>query len=222
MRTAFYFVGFVVFGLVLFWLLGEQWVEEGGWLERHGKWAWVVAVGLMIADIFMPIPTTAVITAMGQQYGSLLGGLVGVLGMTSAGIIAYGLTRILGRRFARWLLRDELERAEKFYRNNGMFAVACSRWLPLIPEAISCLAGLARMPFGKYCLALLCGSVPMSFAYATLAKLEGLTGSKMAPLIVSVLLPVPIWWVAGRLLHLRIREDRKGGELEPSRDSEVT
>ncbi|MGF1579344.1 MAG: TVP38/TMEM64 family protein [Gemmataceae bacterium] len=217
MRTLLYFVGFAVFGLVLLWLFGEQWVQKGGWLERHGKWAWVVAIGLLVADVFIPIPTTAVITSMGQQYEPFVGGLIGTFGMMTAGIVAYGLTRFLGRRFARWLLGNELERAEKFYLQNGMFAVACSRWLPLIPEAISCFAGLVRMPFGNYCLALFCGSVPMSFAYAGLAKLEMLTGSTTVPLVVSVLLPVPIWWIAGRLLHLRIQGSRSNSESSQER-----
>jgi uncharacterized membrane protein YdjX (TVP38/TMEM64 family) len=202
MRTAFVLLGFIGFGLVLFFILGDALVERS-WLDAFGPWTWLVAVGLLVADIFLPIPTTLIITVMGQKYGPILGGLIGTLGSFSAGVIAYGLTRMLGPRFARCLLAEELETAERFFTVKGAFAVACSRWLPLLPEAISCMAGLARMPFGKYCLALLSGSVPMCFAYAALARTSD---NEIIPLIISILLPIPIWWIAARLLRGQMHE----------------
>lgn len=197
MRTALCFLGFVVFGLVLFFIFGDALVNRS-WLDAFGPWVWVVAVGLLVADIIAPIPTTLIITLMGQEYGPVWGGLIGVLGTFSAGMLAYGLTRMLGPRFARWLLAEELESAERFFREKGAFAVACSRWLPLLPEAISAMAGLARMPLRKYSLALLSGAVPMCFAYAALATTSD---NELVPLLISVLLPIPIWWIAARLLR---------------------
>lgn len=201
MRVFFCIVGFLIFGLLLFVLLGDALVNED-WLDSLGNWKWVVVVGLIISDILIPIPTTLLITKMGQQYGPFLGGLIGLLGMFLAAVCAYGLTRLLGIRFARFLLGKDLESAERFFDRNGMFAVACSRWLPLLPETISCMAGLTRMPFGKYCLAVLCGAVPMCFAYSMLAWIPG---DEIIPLLISILLPVPIWWIAGRLLYRRTR-----------------
>ena len=201
MRTAFVFVGFVVFGLVLFFIIGNSLVDED-WLRSLGPWTGPLGVGLIIADIAIPIPTTLIITLLAQVYGVLVGGLLGTLGCFLAGLTAYGLTRSRGRGFAKWLLGDELARVETFYVNSGAFAVACSRWLPLIPEAISCLAGLARMPFGKYCASLLAGCIPMCFAYAALAKIST---NPTVPLVISIVVPVPIWWIAGRLLY------RQGG-----------
>ena len=203
MRTITCFAGFVAFGLILFFVIGNLAVDRA-WFDSLGGSAWLVAVFLLIADILIPIPTTVVITVMGQMYGPGLGGTIGTLGSFLAGVIAYGLTRMLGRKFGRWLLGDELETAEQFFKHSGAFAVACSRWLPLLPEAISCMAGLARMPFGKYCAALLCGAVPMCFAYAALTTISD---NDMIPLVISIILPVPIWWFAGRLLHLRTSAD---------------
>lgn len=153
----------------------------------------------MVADILIPVPTTVLITLLGQKYGVLLGGAIATAGSFLSGITAYGCTRMLGRPFAAWLLGPEQQRAEAFFAGSGAFAVACSRWLPLLPEAISCLAGLARMPFGKYCAALLCGAAPMCFAYAALANIST---NSLAPLLASIILPAPIWLIAGRLLHM--------------------
>lgn len=199
MRIIVLFVGFILFGLVLFFIIGDALVDRG-WLDSLGNWLALWAIGLMIADIFVPIPTTVIITVLGQKYGPVFGGLLGTLGSFLAGVIAYGSTRMLGRRFARWLLGNDAARAERFFERSGAFAVACSRWLPLLPEAISCMAGLARMPFGRYCIALLCGAAPMCFAYAALATISD---NEIIPLLISIVLPVPIWFIAGRLLYSR-------------------
>ena len=198
MRTLTCFFGFMIFGLILFFAIGNLAVDDA-WFDAAPGWAWLVAVGLMIADIVVPVPTTVMITIMGQKYGPILGGAIGTLGSFSSGVIAYGLTRMPGRRFAKWLLREELETASEFFERSGAFAVACSRWLPLFPEAISCVAGLTRMHFGRYCAALLCGAVPMCFGYAALTTVSE---NQIVPLVISILMPLPIWWIATRL-HLR-------------------
>jgi uncharacterized membrane protein YdjX (TVP38/TMEM64 family) len=207
MRLVYCFLGFVLFGLLLFLLLGDALVDQG-WLAALGPWLGVVAVGLLLADIVAPIPTTVILTVLGQQYGPLLGGAIGSLGSIAAGLLAYGLARLLGQRFARWLLGEDWTRAQRFYARHGAFAVVCSRWLPLLPEAISCLAGLTRMPFGRYCLALVCGSTPMCFAYAALASVSD---QEFIPLLLSIILPVPIWWITGRLLHQRLTAEPRDG-----------
>ena len=46
-------------------------------LRGWGNWAWALGVGLIWADLVLPIPQTAVIAALGIIYGSLLGGLLG-------------------------------------------------------------------------------------------------------------------------------------------------
>ncbi len=202
MRIFIFLVSFIAFGLVMFFVIGDALIDRS-WLAALGDWLWVVAIALLIADVFIPIPTTVVVTVLGQKYGALLGGALGTLGSFLAGIVAYGGTRLAGRRFAHWLLGKDAARAEMFFQRSGAFAVACSRWLPLLPEAISCTAGLARMPFGKYCVALLCGAAPMCFAYAALATISS---NDLVPLLVSIVLPAPIWLIAGRLL-LKTRQE---------------
>ncbi len=203
MRTLYYFIGFVVFALVLLFVIGEMALGLD-WFNRFGGWAWLIAILLLISDIVIPIPATAIITSMGERYGPLLGGAIGTVGVFAAGIVAYSVARLMGRRFAVWLLQDDLKTAETFFQGSGSFAVACSRWLPIFPEAISCLAGLARMEVRAYCIALLCGALPMCYAYATLPVF--FEEDSITPFVISVIVPVPIWWIAGRLLHLRARD----------------
>jgi membrane protein DedA with SNARE-associated domain len=66
----------------------------------------------------------------------------------------------------RWLGERDFERGRKLFSRNGALVVAVSRALPILPEVLACMAGLLRMPFRKFLLALACGSVPMGFLFA--------------------------------------------------------
>ena len=57
--------------------------------------------------------------------------------------------------------------------NGGGWVVALSRALPILPEVISCTAGLVRMPFRKFTVALACGSAPMGFLFAAIGRAVG-------------------------------------------------
>src|SRR5262245_24894045 len=72
-------------------------------LREHGSWAWALGVALIWADLVLPIPQTAVIAALGIVYGTLLGGLLGCLGLITSGLLGYGLMLTGARRFAQRL-----------------------------------------------------------------------------------------------------------------------
>ncbi len=169
------------------------------WLESHGTWAWAVGVLLLIADLFLPIPGTAVMSALGYLYGWLLGGLLSAVGSILSGLLAYGMCRALGRRAAEWIAgAKDLQRGERLFSRAGGWVVTWSRWLPVLPEVIACLAGMVKMNFAVFALALVCGSVPLGFAFAAI----GDVGHENPGLAVgaSVALPPLLWWIVSHLL----------------------
>jgi uncharacterized membrane protein YdjX (TVP38/TMEM64 family) len=185
--------------------------EEGSreWFDRLGRrWAWLAGVVLLVADLFLPIPGTAVMTALGFVYGAVLGGAVSAGGSILAGLVAYGLCRLMGRGAAEWIAgREDLERGELLFRGPaGGWLVALSRWLPVMPEVIACLAGLARMPFGRFVLALACGALPLGFAFAAIGA-SGHDNPGLALLLGAIVPPV-LWAVIRPLVWSR--RDRNG------------
>jgi len=156
------------------WLLwGGEWESrftlEGAVarLEASGPWAGLFGVGLLVSDIVLPVPGTVIMSALGWIYGALLGGLLAAAGSMLAGLIAYGGCRLLGERVATRLLgKKDFERGRHLFSHGGGWVVALSRALPILPEAVACTAGLVRMPFGRFVVALACGSVPMGFLFA--------------------------------------------------------
>jgi uncharacterized membrane protein YdjX (TVP38/TMEM64 family) len=167
-----------VFFLLGWWAFGqgleEAWNVEvlaGRFREAKG-WAWLVGIALLLADLLLPIPGTIVMSALGAVYGVWLGGFIAAMGSMLAGMSGYGIGRFFNEGTAkRWLGERDFEKGKSLFRRGGAWVVAMSRALPILPEVLACLAGLLRMPFGKFVIALACGSVPMGFLFAWIGAL---------------------------------------------------
>ncbi len=168
------------------------------WLESAGPWAWAAGILLLAGDLVLPVPGTIVISALGYIYGAFLGGVVAAAGLTVAGMLGYGLGRLFGERFARrWLGDLDFEKGKLLFAKGGGWVVALSRALPVLPEVVSCTAGLVRMPFKRFMTALACGSVPMGFLFAAIGQAGHDTpGGAFA---LSLLVPAVLWLAASRI-----------------------
>jgi uncharacterized membrane protein YdjX (TVP38/TMEM64 family) len=169
------------------------------WMEGYGRWAWVAGIVLLIADIALPVPSTVVMSALGWMHGWWLGGLISAAGSMLSGVIAYAACRWLGRGAARWIAGDEgLRRGEEIFEKRGGWLVALSRWMPVLPEAVACLAGLSRMRWRVFLPALACGSVPTGFLFAAIGHM----GQKdpLWAILLSCVVPVLLWLGAARVL----------------------
>src|SRR5687768_506070 len=74
---------------------GEEGLKR---LQSFGDWAWLVGIGLIVSDLVLPVPSTAVIAGLGMIYGPWVGGLIGGIGSMLAGMVAYFGCRLLGKR----------------------------------------------------------------------------------------------------------------------------
>jgi uncharacterized membrane protein YdjX (TVP38/TMEM64 family) len=206
MRLALWFLGLAALVLGTWWIWGgrmdAQFTLAGSveWLESTGPWAWVAGIALLAGDLFLPVPGTVVISALGLIYGVLTGGAVAAVGLMTAGLCGYGLGRLCGERFARrWLGDRDFDKGTKLFTTGGGWVVALSRALPILPEVISCTAGLVRMPFKRFVVSLACGSVPMGFLFAAIGRAGQETPGWAFGLSLAV--PALLWWVAGRILR---------------------
>lgn len=199
--------GFLVMLIVIPFLIWGNWFTELFTseeairkLEASGPWAWAVGIVLLIGDLFLPLPATIIMSALGYVYGPLWGGFIASLGSFLSGMLAYGLSRALGLKAALFILGEEdLAKGQRLFTKNGGWIVAISRWLPVLPEAIACMAGLNQMPFRKFVLALACGSLPLGFVFAYIGA-AGIAHPRFA-LLISALLPLLLWFAANRILR---------------------
>ncbi len=163
------------------------------WLISVRPYAWMVGIGLIVCDLFLPVPAPPIMAAMGTLYGTIVGGLVATTGSILAGLCAYGLSRLLGLRAARFLASEsELADLQRFFDSWGAAGIIASRALPVVPEVMTLLAGLAKMHFGRFMLSLTLGSIPVGFALAWVGEKAGTSSSL---LLVLTLVPACGWCV---------------------------
>ena len=163
------------------------------WLISIRPYAWLVAIGLIVSDLFLPIPAVPIMAAMGALYGAAVGGLIATAGSILAGLGAYSLSRLLGLKAARLLASEtELADLQRFFDSWGAAGIIASRALPVVPEVMTILAGLAKMHLGRFMLALALGSVPVGFVFAWVGDTAEISSSL---LLILTLIPACGWCV---------------------------
>lgn len=202
MRLALVFGGLAILVLVTWLIWGDSWEQR--FTERESlvrisggaSWAWAAGMGLLAADLILPIPATMVMAALGYIYGLWLGTLFAFMGTMLAAAIGYGVGRVMGEGFVRRWMGKDYERGQKFFAEGGGWLVAFSRAIPILPETVSCMAGISRMPFRRFMLAAACGNLPMAVVFAGI----GAAGrdAPMWAVAGSIIVPGFLWLVAGR------------------------
>lgn len=181
------------------------------WMTRFGPWAGLGGILLLVADLFLPIPSTVVMSALGLRFGPWWGGILAGTGSVLSGLLGYGLCRWIGQPAARWFADERsLHAGRALFAARGAWMVLLSRWMPVLPEAIACLAGLAGMPFRDFLFALVCGSFPTGFAFAAVGALGN--QNPAAAMVLSIVLPI-ILWTAARIWERKA----SGGEDDRTR-----
>ena len=179
------------------WFTGDAAIVR---LRGCGAWAWAAILGLLAADLMLPLPGTAVMSAGGFIYGALLGGAIAATGSFLSGLLAYALCRRFGHGLAVRLAGPaDLAQGAALFRTRGPWLVALSRALPLLPEVIACLAGLTGMPLRSFVISLAYGCVPVGFIFAAIGA-AGQAQPGLA-LALSVAVPAILWAGAQWFLH---------------------
>jgi len=98
--------------------------------------------------------------------------LAGLLGTIAGSWVAYAIGRggrleLLERHGSKLHMGPaQIERAERWFQRYGQRIVLFGRMVPLIRAFVSLPAGVAKMPFGRFTLLTLIGSIPWVLALA--------------------------------------------------------
>lgn len=167
------FFGLSLFILATFLLFGDAFSflfdpdKANAYFREIRHLAGPAGAGFLISDLFLPVPTTVIIGAMGAVIGVARAAWWGWLGLTLAGMSGYGLARWGGKTWADTLVPpSEQQRYRDLFNHWGGLAVVLSRMLPILPEVLSVLAGLYGMSAKRFALAVSLGSIPPALVYA--------------------------------------------------------
>lgn len=134
---------------------------------------------LLVADLFIAVPTLTVTILSGYFLGFPLGFLAGATGLLTAGTLGYAISYAYGPKLLHRINKNAEKQAEMesvFSRYGGLVLVIC-RAMPILPEVSCCLAGATRMRFSEFLAAFLLGTIP----YALIAAWAGSKSSLEDP-----------------------------------------
>jgi uncharacterized membrane protein YdjX (TVP38/TMEM64 family) len=174
-------------------------------MKHGGVVAAGLGVGMLMADVVLPVPSSLVMVAHGALFGVLLGTLLSLLGSLGAALFGFAIGRRGGRFLVRFVSPDERARADYFLERWGALAIVVTRPIPVLAETVAIMAGATSLSWNRLALASLAGSLPPALLYA-------LTGAAVASfqntvlMFGAVLLVAGFFWMVG---HLWVTPRRK-------------
>ena len=189
---------YLILGVVAFIAGGKLLIENvlglsiEGWLRAElahaGPGAAAAVIGLLIADIALPVPSSLVMVLSGAAFGTAGGTVVALVGSIGGEWLGFELARRYGRRVTSRLMADaDIAELDGLFHAHGALAVMLTRALPVFMETMSLVAGLSAMPRRTFLWASLAGTAPVALAYAYAGAVARESGS---------LLPAGIFLVA--------------------------
>lgn len=198
------------FGVSQLAVIPESMDEAVRWLRGFDQWLWIAAIGVIVADSFLMMPSDAAMMALGLVYGTLAGGVLAGIGSVGGGMLAFGLVRRFGQGAGRRLVGErDLARARAFYRRWGGHSIAAARAVGGPAESVLVLAGLSHMHWRTVLLAMCIGGIPTGVLKAALGSV-----AEERP-IAALLAALALALVASRAARRWLEEGEEAGALRP-------
>jgi membrane protein DedA with SNARE-associated domain len=189
-----------------------------------------IVLAMALESCCIPLPSEIVMPLAGIMLveGKLLAGvnpwlslvlvaLAGATGCLIGSIAAYGIGYAGGRplmlKYGRYVLisQHDAEKADRFFQKWGSETVFFSRLLPIIRTYISLPAGIAKMPFVKFCIYTFLGSFLWCLLLAYVGTVVGNNLSVLTPIFRSfeVIIIIALVILVALYIWRHIRNDRK-------------
>ena len=182
-----------------------------------------IALAMALESCCIPLPSEIVMPLAGffavlypDRFS--LGGvaLAGTLGCLAGSATAYGIGRSGGRplllRYGRYVLisQADSDRADQLFARHGGAVAFFSRLLPVVRTYVSLPAGIARMPFARFSVYTMLGSLPWCLALAWVGTKAGEHSQQLASIFRGLDVVIVVALLAGVAWYVRrhIRRER--------------
>jgi membrane protein DedA with SNARE-associated domain len=195
----------------------------GNLLHLIGQYGYlVVFFGVMLESAGVPLPGETVLITAGVlvhrgvlDYGDAL--FFGILGAVVGDQFGYWVGRFGGRPFVlRWgkyvfIAPERLEHAERFFARQGGKAVFLARFITGLRVFGALVAGISRMPWGKFALYNVLGGTAWAtaavslgyFLWASIGLVEHWVGRFSLVLVAALVLAVLLRWAYHKAMRTR-------------------
>jgi uncharacterized membrane protein YdjX (TVP38/TMEM64 family) len=168
-------------------------------LQAAGGLAALIGVGLLVADVVLPVPASLVMLAQGALFGLLPGAALSLLGGVGATLVGFALGR-RGRGVVSAVTTPAQRlRAGRLLLRWGALAVLVTRPVPVLAETVAILAGTSPMRWPVAALAGAAGTAVPALLYAAAgaAAASAVDGVLVFGLVIALAAVVAL---AGRVL----------------------
>jgi 3-dehydroquinate synthase len=166
-----------------------------------------IEVGVLAADLLLPVPSSLVATLGGSHLGIVIGTACAWVGMTAGAMVGWWLGHTAAAASLSSLTAEEQERLAGQQRCYGPLAVVLTRPLPLVAEAAAIMAGAAGMGWRAFLLAAGSGNLAIAVVWSVAGALGRQADSLQWVLVGSLTIPVAITWLV--LRRIRQTSERK-------------
>jgi len=189
----------------------------GQWIASAGTGSAAILVGLLAADLFLPIPSSLVMVLSGAAFGVVGGSALSLVGSIGGEWLGFELVRRYGVNASRRIVGDdELARMRDVMARHGAAAVMVTRALPVVMETMSVVAGLSGMRRRTFLASSLAGTLPVVVVYAYAGAMSR-EMSSIVPAVVMLIAVAGAAWIWYRAHLTRTPVSRSlVAMLEPS------
>lgn len=159
---------FLAIPIIPFLMLGEAFEQQvTAWVREQHELQLALIAGLLVSDIFLPVPSSAVITYAGGVIGFWPATLTSWIGLNVGGCLGFGLAKLLGKPFARRFAEaDDLERVERVADRYGPAVLLLTRPLPILAEACVLLMGTTQLSWRRFLVPVVVANLGIAIVYA--------------------------------------------------------
>ena len=172
------------------------------WMANAGVTGAAAVIGLLAADIFIPVPSSVVMVLSGAAFGVAWGAVLAFIGSIGGEWLGFELARKYGTSLSTRFIGDaaERERLNRILQTHGAAAVAVTRALPVVMETMSVVAGLSTMKRRTFLVASAIGTLPIVVIYAY-AGAKSREMDSVVPAVVILIAVAAAGWVWYRAIR---------------------
>lgn len=168
----------------------ENWVSQLLVEPVGPAYVAVWIVGLLVADVFLPVPSSIVAVGAGVLLGFGVGTLAAFVGLTLGSLLGYAFGAKWGPAAAKKVVGElEWTRAEVWARRFGAGLVLVLRPVPILAEASTFYAGAGGVPVARFLAVSGLGNLVISAVYASVGSFSADSGELEPALMAGFLLP---------------------------------
>lgn len=172
----------------------SQDIRAGGWIAA------LIGGGLLLADVFIPIPSSVIMIAHGAAFGVFGGFLLSFAASVGGAMIGWWVGHKGSPLMNRMVTPRERRQANAFILRYGVLAIIISRLLPIVAETVAIMAGTTDIGWRRMLVATSIGAVPPALIYAIAGSATTDFSSGVLVTVGVVIVGVVAWLVGRRLL----------------------